>query len=254
MDTENRYGTLDMQKALLVLLDEFNTHCSTLGIDYSLCSGSLLGAIRHDGFIPWDDDIDVIMDRENYYKLKTSFAGNDSLVFIPAEKTEKWLDRVCLSHSDYSGGGMPTLDVFILDVVPKSELLTKLKQLTVLVLQGMIKPHLTMDKGGFFLKVCTFVTWLMGRPFSMSTKIAWYHKVAQWGKNQPSDKMAMWIDQFKGVGKRYPADMLTEFMHHKFEDTEASVMSKYDSYLRVAYGDDYMTPPAEADRVPIHME
>ena len=118
----------------------------------------------------------------------------------------------------------------------------------------MIKPHLSMDKGGFFLKVCTFVTWLMGRPFSMKKKIGWYHKVAQWGKDQPSDKMAMWIDQYKGIGKRYPADMLKEFMPHKFEDTEAMVMSRYDAYLRVAYGDDYMTPPAEADRVPIHME
>jgi lipopolysaccharide cholinephosphotransferase len=253
MDTENIYGTLEMQKALLVLLDAFNAHCSSHGIDYSLCSGSLLGAIRHDGFIPWDDDIDVIMDRENYYKLKASFEGCEDLVFIPAKETENWLDRVRLAHNAYSGSGMPTLDVFILDVVPRSGLLTKFKQLTVLVLQGMIKPHLLLDKGGFFLKACTVVTWLMGRPFSMGRKIGWYHKVAQWGKNQPSDKMAMWIDQYKGIGKRYPADILSGFEPHKFENTEAMVMKGYDAYLRTAYGDNYMTPPQMKDRTPIHM-
>ena len=52
---------------MLVKFDEF---CNKYKLDYSLCGGTLLGAIRHKGFIPWDDDIDVVMPRPDYEKFK----------------------------------------------------------------------------------------------------------------------------------------------------------------------------------------
>ncbi len=58
-----------IQKDLLEVLKAFDKVCKKNGIKYSLGFGSLLGAIRHKGFIPWDDDVDIIMDKENYNKL-----------------------------------------------------------------------------------------------------------------------------------------------------------------------------------------
>ena len=52
---------------MLVKFDEF---CNKYKLDYSLCGGTLLGAIRHKGFIPWDDDLDVVMPRPDYEKFK----------------------------------------------------------------------------------------------------------------------------------------------------------------------------------------
>ena len=69
MDTRNEYGTLEIQKELLNLLRVFHKFCQDNNIQYSLAWGSLLGAIRHKGFIPWDDDLDVMMDRKNYNKF-----------------------------------------------------------------------------------------------------------------------------------------------------------------------------------------
>ena len=57
------------QAALLRLLREFDRVCKQLNIPYVLYAGTLLGAVRHEGFIPWDDDLDVLMLREDYNRL-----------------------------------------------------------------------------------------------------------------------------------------------------------------------------------------
>lgn len=59
----------EMQQVYLELLEEFDALCSTHGLRYDLAGGSLLGAVRHGGFIPWDDDIDVCMPRPDYERL-----------------------------------------------------------------------------------------------------------------------------------------------------------------------------------------
>ena len=62
--------TLDEMKAIeLGILKKFDSICKENGLEYSLAYGTMLGAIRHKGFIPWDDDIDVFMKREDYEKL-----------------------------------------------------------------------------------------------------------------------------------------------------------------------------------------
>jgi lipopolysaccharide cholinephosphotransferase len=57
----------------LRVLDTVTEHCRTFGINYYLCAGTLLGAVRHRGFIPWDDDVDLMLPREHFERLCATF-------------------------------------------------------------------------------------------------------------------------------------------------------------------------------------
>ena len=67
----------ELHKSLLEILDDFDTFCKESNIEYSLAYGTLLGAVRHKGFIPWDDDLDVMMTRENYNKFLSLFKNDE---------------------------------------------------------------------------------------------------------------------------------------------------------------------------------
>ena len=85
---EDTYGILDYQEELLKIMVYIDAFCETNGIDYCLMAGSALGAERHQGFIPWDDDIDIAMPRKDYMRfLKIS---------------EKSLPDNCSVHSIHS--------------------------------------------------------------------------------------------------------------------------------------------------------
>ncbi len=252
MDWENEYGTLEIQKALLVLLKEFDAFCQEERVKYSLDSGSLLGAVRHKGFIPWDDDLDVVMDRDNYNKLISIIGNSEKLSIERITEDTLWTDRIRMKTTDYHGSYKPTLDVFIFDPVPKNKIAAKFKLLMIFMLQGMIKYHLSMKKGNIVMKMCSFVTWLIGRPFSHKTKYQWYNKVSSWGNKKKCSQGSCYNYPYSGIGLKFDSDLLVDIIRLPFEDTEVSGIKKYDHFLTTIYGD-YMTPPKVSDRIPKHL-
>ena len=107
MNVDNQSHTYDTQPILLEMMKDVHAFCESRDIAYSLCSGTLLGAIRHNGFIPWDDDIDIMMDRSNYERFLGEFQKSCDYVL----KRELWIwriqksghqaERILLSYNRY---------------------------------------------------------------------------------------------------------------------------------------------------------
>lgn len=81
----------EIKKEIILIMDEFHAISEKLHLTYALSSGSLLGAIRHKGFIPWDDDMDIIMPREDYDFLLEYYKKNESNEFLLMTPKTPWM-------------------------------------------------------------------------------------------------------------------------------------------------------------------
>ncbi len=253
MDNENKYGTLKVQKGLLELLKEFHAFCQRNEIHYSLAYGSLLGAIRHKGFIPWDDDLDVFVDRVNYNRLVENLVHDEALTIERDDAKSLWVDRVRRrsGFDEPTGKYEPTLDILVLDNVPENSLKRKVKLFLILMLQGMIKPNPSFGKGSVLMRVCSVVTFIIGKIFPIGLKKVWYRRASQIGNSLPSKQIANYNGEYADLKRCYPNDMMNHIIDYDFEDTSAYIVVDYDMCLTTQFGD-YMTPPKESERIAKH--
>ena len=248
MDLENKYGTLEVQKELLKLLKEFDKFCEEKNIKYSLAGGSLLGAIRHNGIIPWDDDLDIIADRDNYNRLLHEIKLSDKFYLTRSI----WIYRLCLKeNANVAEIKRPTLDLFVFDNVPDNKIINGIKLSLIKVLQGMMKKNPSYEKYSFIYKVCVFLTSFLGKLLPYSTKFNLYHSISQIGNGRESKYVNCYNTMFIYLPLKYKNNLLKDLIRHRFDNIEASITAEYDHYLKNQYRD-YMKLPKEEDRKPSH--
>lgn len=252
MDLSNKYGTLEVQRQLLLLLKQFHSFCVDNDIKYSLAWGSLLGAIRHKGFIPWDDDLDIMVDRRNCEKIRKAIRQS-SLFSIEREKRALWIEKVRMLNSVNIGNYPPTLDIFIIDNAPDGKWARKFRWLFLLFFQGMMKKNPNFRRGNIIYRSASLITYLLGHFFSSNFKICIYEKMMQLSNKQQTKKKASYNTVFEDLHKLYENDVMDHIILAPFEDTEVYITAGYHQCLIDMFGNDYMTPPPLEKRIPIHV-
>ena len=252
----NDYGMAERQKELLQFVKEVNQIMERNGIKYSLCGGTLLGAIRHNGFIPWDDDLDIMLDRKNYNRLLALFKAKRNSVSYPDLSAKYTLKRILWIYRIQKNGDhrdrltAATVDIMVMDNCPDNLFMRNVKVFLIKMLQGMMHEKLEVSDKTLFMKFCLVSTYGIGKLFTEKFKFHMYDCISQIGKR--TRFITGYNDLFKTLNCRYTCKLMDKIIHHPFEDTTLPITAEYDNYLTTQYGD-YMTPPPVEERIPTHI-
>jgi len=241
--------TLDqIHEELLCQLRDIVACCEKHGISYNMMCGSLLGAVRHKGFIPWDDDVDLLMTREEFSKFREVYPKECDRRF-ELTYLNTWTPRVMNRDPEKAAA---FTDFFILDGMPEGKTARKLWFLRLHLLQGMLKHDVDYSRFGFRNRVLLCVTHLMGLPFSTRWKTARYEKVSMM---YPQGKdLCMSNGAFELMTHIWHAEQFAEKQTVPFEDVQVLIPVKYAEVLTELFGPDYMTPPPVEERVAKHLD
>ena len=247
-----------LQMDILNVVHEF---CQQNGIQYSLGCGTLLGAIRHKGYIPWDDDIDIYVLRDDYNKLLSLFPQYlNNIRIVSIERDSKWVKPYAKAYDDRTicdeGGKLDnigvSIDIFPIDAVPFKE-----------------NDWLSFNRKRRFLHhlyEAKFESFSRNRALYRNIALGLSKAIVLFASPR---KVCEYFDRFvqkynkidstyvfescQGMlqKNRFKKSNMESFIDLPFEDRVYKGMKEFDEYLTNGFGD-YMKLPPEEKRVSHH--
>ncbi len=252
----------EVKKLELDILSSIDSFCEEKGIKYSLAYGTLLGSVRHKGFIPWDDDIDIWMPRPDYIRFVNEFKHDYYLVKSPGINDDNYYlhfakvfdTRTTLIEATGYKWSL-FVDIFPIDGIPgndeesisfyekakeKRKFLNNYRNLVELT---QVKPSTPKEF------VVRNITKFINLFYSCATlRNQYVHYISQFDFNTSS----MCFDCAFGDNHRIiTKSEATSIIRGDFENGKYNIFSHYDHILRLIYGDYMQLPPVE-ERKPRH--
>lgn len=262
----------DLQLAELDILKKVTKTFEQSGLCYCLGYGTLLGAIRHQGFIPWDDDVDVFLPRPDFEKFREIA---DQVLEKPLFLNKDLMPKpICLQHfmrienpdikqilpvGADSFSSNVRIDIFPIDGAPKTTLGRKWTFFKAKILHGLIRFRRAYECGVRDIDQRPFMramSWInihfhIGERMSAVKLAQRFDKLRRKYPYEDSEWVAAWTFDY-GTRIFCKREWFGEGRKARFEDTLFSVPQNSEAVLQQYYGD-YMTPPPEDKRVLKHI-
>lgn len=270
---DNGYGLLKVQQANLKILKEIDRLCKKYDISYTLDAGTLLGAIRHNGFIPWDDDADIAMTRANWQLFKRVALrelpegirlilpedlkeGKAFYDFTPRVIYEKSKRHESEREDAFYEGKLNKLwvDIFILDVLPENKalaFLTKALQKIIYLFSMGHRYKLNYKKYSLPEKFIVFIMSKIGHVLPMRSLFKMQNWLSKLFENVKGNSLYYSNYQPDYLYVTLNREWIKSTFYIKFEDTLLPVAEDYEAILGMVYGD-YMKLSAKSERKPSH--
>jgi lipopolysaccharide cholinephosphotransferase len=238
------------------ILHEVDEFCRENAIPYYLYAGTLLGAVRHGGFIPWDDDLDIMMARPDFERFCAQFPSRPDLELVTrhthrsypyasakvASTDTEVVEEVDLAARDRFG---VAVDVLPFDRVPDHAGLSRVQvwlawAVRAALLLKVVQPTANRSVAE---RALLRVTRLVLRPLPVPLLVAARERIATLWRSRRSDHVSMLI---ASVPWRVPTSMIEPPSQIEFEGRPFPAPHDSHGLLTAVYGADYMQPPQDA--------
>lgn len=260
-----RYRDLSIEeskKIMIGLLDSFVSFCDAFNLKYSLTAGTLLGSIRHHGFIPWDDDLDVMMPRQDYNTFQRNFPkwSKNKHIKLINPKTHgfyMFFSKIIASNTVLMQNGRSErigvwIDVFPVDFVNNScakdyDLMSHYaNEMYYLGYSDFFITKRSNQKVHFLKRLLTNTKRLLARPIKKRIYLRKHFSFIK--KNEGSKAMCFYFPHVIKIWSEISNISFDNLTDSVFEGKTYKIISNWDEYLTVHYGD-YMKLPSVGERV-----
>ncbi len=249
-------------KVELDLLNQLQQICEKHGLQYYASNGTLLGAVRHNGFIPWDDDLDVMMPRKDYEILVTIASqelrepyvmhvpDSEGIYFRNYARIRN-METTALCHPDFGRNTCQGIfiDIFPMDCRPDSGFKWVIQRIYIYILHTMLMLYVYVDAPAIVSNIKTKVKKLAGR-------IVFLYWKGRDGYKELSLLHEKWRKRYNGVEEadyyvvthnknvyEYKKEWFSGYEDYCFEGVKVRVPNGFDKILKKLYGD-YMRFPS----------